>query len=169
MTTEAPRPPVEVRSAHLVLPGETNAHGTLFGGSLVQWMDQVAAIAAVRFCGRAVVTASLESIDFRRPVRVGAVVELIAAVIYSGRTSLIVRVAVYGEHPGSERVLCTTGYFSLVAVDAEGRPAPVPPLAVTGAAAERDWREGEAVRRRAAERRQPHQSTRPGDSAAPDR
>jgi acyl-CoA hydrolase len=153
MTERVPRPPVEVRYAQLVLPGDANHFGGLFGGTLLQWMDKTAAIAAVRFCRRDVVTASLESIDFRHPIHVGEIVELIARVIHTGRTALIVQVEVYREPLSGERQLCTSGYFSMVAVDAGGRPAPVPPLLVEGAAAERAWRAGEAIRARAAARR----------------
>jgi acyl-CoA hydrolase len=153
MTAADPRPAVEVRYAQLVMPGDANNYGGLFGGTLLQWMDKTAAIAAVRFCRRAVVTASLESIDFRHPVRVGEMVELAARVIYAGRTSMIVQVEVYSEQLAGERQLCTSGYFSMVAVDADGHPAPVPPLLVEGEAAASAWREGEAIRARAAARR----------------
>ena len=148
-----PRPPVEVRYAQLVLPGDTNNYGGLFGGTLLQWMDKTAAVAAMRFCGCAVVTASLESTDFRVPIHAGAVVELVARVIYTGRTSMIVEVEVYTEELGGESRLCTDGFFSMVAVDAEGRPTPVPPLLIEGEAAERRWRTGEAIRAHAAARR----------------
>jgi acyl-CoA hydrolase len=153
MTPAEPRLPAEARSVHVVLPGDTNNHGGLFGGTLLQWMDKTAAIAAMRFCQRAVVTASLEGIDFRQPIHVGAMVEIIAQVIYTGRTSLVVQVAVYREHLDGERLLCTSGFFSLVAVDDQDRPTPVPPLLVAGEAAQAAWSEGEAIRTRAAARR----------------
>ena len=148
-----PRPPGEARYAQYVLPGETNNHGTLFGGTLLQWMDKVAAIAAMRFCQRQCVTASLESLDFRRPIHAGSLVEIVAQVIYTGRTSMIVQLEVYTERLDGQRYLCTHGYFSLVAVDDAGRPAPIPPLLVEGEAAEAAWRVGETIRARAAARR----------------
>ena len=69
MTAETLRPDVEVRSVQTVLPGDTNPYGSLFGGMLLQWMDKMAAVTAMRFCRQPVVTASLESLDFRRPGR----------------------------------------------------------------------------------------------------
>lgn len=148
-----PRPAREARYAQYVLPGETNNYGSLFGGTLLQWMDKIAAIAAMRFCQQPCVTASLESLDFRRPIHAGALVEIIARVIFTGRTSMIVQTEVYTEELDGTRDLCTHGYFSLVAVDPNGRPAPIPPLLVEGEAAEAAWREGELIRARAAARR----------------
>jgi len=78
---------------------------------------------------------------------------VVARVIYAGRTSLIVQVEVYTEALAGDRHLCTSGYISMVAVDAAGRPAPVPPLLVEGEAAAAAWRAGEAIRARAAARR----------------
>jgi acyl-CoA hydrolase len=149
----APRPPAEARYAQIVLPGDANNYGSLFGGALLQWMDKTAAIAAMRFSGRSVVTASLESIDFRLPIHVGAMVEVVAHVIYAGRTSMIIRVEVFTEELGGQRRLCTDGFFSMVAVDADGHPTPIPPLLVEGEAAARDWRTGERIRANAAARR----------------
>lgn len=148
-----PRPAPAVHSAQHVLPGETNNYGSLFGGTLLQWMDKTAAIAAMRFCQRPCVTASLESLDFRRPIHAGALVEIIARVIYAGRTSMIVQVEVYTEELTGARDLCTHGYFSMVAVDATGRPAPIPPLLVEDAEAERLRATGAAIRAHATARR----------------
>ncbi len=153
MSAPAPRPPVEVRYAQLVLPGETNPYGSLFGGTLLQWMDKTAAIAAMRFCQLSVVTAALESLDFRQPIRVGEMVEMVARVIYTGRTSLIVAVEVFRERLDGDRTLCTSGYFSLVAIDAAGVPVPVPPLRVETANEQAAWRVGEAIRASADARR----------------
>lgn len=110
-----------------VFPTHSNPRGRLFGGQLVAWMDQAAGYAAMRRARNVVVTASIERIDFRVPVVVGDLVELHAVVESVGRSSLRVRVDVRREDPiTGERVLCTTGRFTLVAVDAHGRPAPVP-------------------------------------------
>ena len=90
-------------------------------------MDKAAAIAGLRFCRQPLVTASSERIDFRTPIHAGEIIEAIARVIFVGRTSMIVRVHIYAEHPlkGDKRV-CTTGYFSMVAVDAGGQPHHLP-------------------------------------------
>ena len=111
-------------------------------------MYKAAGIAALRFCRKPVVTASTERIDFRTPIHRGEIIEATAKVIYVGRTSLIVRINIYAEHPLiGERRICTTGYFSMVAIDAEGRPAPVPQLRRDDAEAEAEWHAGEEIRR----------------------
>jgi acyl-CoA hydrolase len=111
-----------------VFPTDTNPRGRLFGGTLVAWMDKAAGYAAMRQARNVVVTAAIEGIDFRVPVEQGHLVELVATVVSVGRTSLRVRVDVFREDAISEtRSLCTTGHFTLVSVDHEGRPAAVPP------------------------------------------
>jgi acyl-CoA hydrolase len=120
----------EERMADIILPGQTNNFGTMFGGDVMALMDKSAAIAALRFCRQAVVTASSERIDFRTPIGQGEIVEARSRVIYVGRTAMVVRVRVFAEHPlRGDRRVCTTGYFSMVAVSRDGgKPSPVPEL-----------------------------------------
>jgi acyl-CoA hydrolase len=120
----------EERMADIVLPDQTNGFGTMFGGDVMAMMDKAAAIAALRFCRQPVVTASSERIDFRTPIGQGEIVEARSRVIHVGRTSMVVRVRLFAEHPlQGERRVCTTGYFSMVAVGRDGaRAQPVPEL-----------------------------------------
>jgi acyl-CoA hydrolase len=120
----------------------------MFGGEVMAMMDKAAAIAGLRFCRQPLVTASSERIDFRTPIHAGEIIEAIARVIYVGRTSMIVRVHIYAEHPlkGDKRV-CTTGYFSMVSIDAQGQPVPVPRLLLEDDAARAEWTLGEDIRR----------------------
>jgi acyl-CoA hydrolase len=112
-----------------VFPTDTNPQGTLFGGQLVAWMDKAAGIAAMRQARRTVVTAAIENISFKVPILVGDLVELKALVVSVGRTSMVVEVEVFREGPfGTDRELCTVGRFTMVALDEERRPTPVPPL-----------------------------------------
>ena len=138
----------EIHIADIVLPNQTNGHGTMFGGDVMSLMDRAAAIAALRYARLPVVTASTERIDFRTPIQAGEIIEAVSRVIYAGRTSLIVRIHIYAEHPlvGDLR-LCTTGYFSMVAVDGAGRPTQVPPLLLEDEAARAEWPVGEEIRR----------------------
>lgn len=129
----APRPRKlanEERMADIVLPDQTNGFGTMFGGDVMALMDKAAAVAALRFCRQPVVTASSERIDFRTPIGQSEIVEAFSRVIFVGRTSMVVRVRIYAEHPlRGERRLCTTGYFSMVAVRRDDIvPTPVPEL-----------------------------------------
>jgi len=126
-----PREADWVVTTDIVFPHHTNTMGTLFGGRALELLDVNAAIACYRFARRAVVTASTEPIDFRAPVHVGEIVEVRSRVVWTGRTSMIVRGELVGENPRTgERRLATVGHISFVALDDDGRPIPVPPLLV---------------------------------------
>jgi acyl-CoA hydrolase len=138
----------EVRMADLVLPNQTNYYRTMFGGAAMAFMDKAAAIAALRFCRMPIVTGASEQIDFRQPVHEGEIIEALAKVIYAGRSSMIARVHIYGEHAlKGDRRLCTTGFFSIVAVSPEGNPLIVPELLLEDDTARAEWEEGERIHR----------------------
>jgi acyl-CoA hydrolase len=119
---------VEARVLEFVFPTDTDHLGTIFGGTLVAWMDKTAAFAAIRRARSPVVTASIDSINFKVPIKQGEMAELVARVERVGRTSLRVRVEVNREDPlDGSRELCTVGYFTMVALGEDGRPKPVPP------------------------------------------
>lgn len=108
--------PLISRLIDVVFPGDTNHHGTLFGGAGFALMDRVAFIAATRHGRVPFVTASCERIDYTAPVKLGQIVELTAKVTRVGRTSLSVTVEMIAENMvGGERVLCTRGLFHMVA------------------------------------------------------
>ena len=128
-------------------PNQANALGSLFGGRVLELMDINAAVACVRFCRSVVVTASTEPIDFRNPIYVGEIIEVKSRVVWTGRTSMIVRCEVHGENPLSgERRLCTIGHLNFVALGENGLPCPVPRLAVRDERERRHWETGQAVR-----------------------
>jgi acyl-CoA hydrolase len=115
----------------MVFPEQTNHYGTLFGGQALALMDKAAFIVASRYSRCAVVTASSEKCDFHVPVRQGQLIELCARVAATGRTSMTVEVELYSEDLlTGVRKLATRGRFLLVALDADGRPTPVPSLSV---------------------------------------
>ncbi|MEM1348340.1 MAG: acyl-CoA thioesterase [Myxococcota bacterium] len=116
----------------MVFPSQTNHYGTLFGGQAMALMDKAAFIVASRYARRTVVTASSEKCDFRVPVRQGQLVELIARVVETGRTSMHIEVELISEDLLSgDRQLATRGRFVLVALDGHGRPCAIPPLYTT--------------------------------------
>ncbi|WP_261664885.1 acyl-CoA thioesterase [Deinococcus sp. Marseille-Q6407] len=124
-----PAPRSRARMLEVVFPKDTNYHGTAFGGFLLSLMDKAASVAAVRHAGGGVVTARMDGVDFRIPLRVGDAVALDARVIRVGRSSMTIQVDVYREHMASgEQELATTGTFVFVAVYENGKPRPVPPL-----------------------------------------
>ncbi|OLV17694.1 Acyl-CoA hydrolase [Deinococcus marmoris] len=113
----------------MVFPGDTNHHGTLFGGEALSFMDSAAFIAATRYCRRKVVTRHLDAMEFSRPIPQGSLVELVARVIKTGRSSMTVLVELFIEQMYSDqRELGCTGTFVLVAIGDDGQPTPVPNL-----------------------------------------
>ena len=132
---------IEITRTELVLPNMTNVHGTMFGGKVLEMMDMTCAIAAMRFCRKPVVTISSEHVDFKVPIRAGSVIEMKAKVVYTGTTSMAVKVTLHSQHPAEESSrLSTTGFFNFVALDRTGRHAvPVPELIVEGEEAQADW------------------------------
>jgi uncharacterized protein (TIGR00369 family) len=118
--------PIVERRTEIVFPTDVNHYGTLFGGKAVAMMDVVASIAAMRAAHKPVVTASIDRVDFKSPIRQGDFVETIARVVNIGRTSITVEVELWGQIPETgERTLSTVGKFVMVAVDPQGRPTPV--------------------------------------------
>jgi acyl-CoA hydrolase len=113
----------------LVFPTDTNHHGTMFGGTLMQYIDKISAISAMRHAGKPVVTASTDSLDFLSPIRLGEAFELEAFVTSTHRTSMEVYVVVRAENlfTGDRRVTCTA-FSTFVAVDETGKPVSVPPV-----------------------------------------
>ncbi|WP_338471769.1 acyl-CoA thioesterase [Niallia sp. XMNu-256] len=111
----------------LVLPPDTNSFGTMFGGKLMAYIDDIAAIAAMRHARKLVVTASSDSVDFLSPIKEGHSVSLEAFVTSTGRTSMEVFVKVVGEDmPSGERKVCAISFLTFVALDENGRPTKVP-------------------------------------------
>src|SRR5205814_5229718 len=88
-----------VEMTEIVLPGDTNALGTIFGGKVMQWIDIAASVAGLRHSGGPVVTASIDALHFLMPIHVGEIVVLQASVNYVGRTSMEVGVRVEAERP----------------------------------------------------------------------
>jgi acyl-CoA hydrolase len=118
---------VEMRE--MVMPNNTNALNTVFGGTVMSWIDIAAAMVAARHCGRPVVTAHIDDIDFIAPIKVGYHVLIQASMNYVGRTSMIVGVKVTSENPYTgESRKTTKAYLTFVALDDLGRPIEVPGL-----------------------------------------
>ncbi|WP_260928077.1 acyl-CoA thioesterase [Novosphingobium sp. 9] len=130
--TESPSPIVidrPVRLIDTIFPGETNHHGTLFGGVALAHMDKVAFFAATRHGRAPFVTARSERIDFEAPGRIGDLIEVTGRVVRVGNSSLDVEVEVFAEEPlTAERRRCTRGLFTMVAVKGPDTRLPLPPL-----------------------------------------
>lgn len=118
---------VEMRE--LVMPNHTNTLSTVFGGTVMGWIDIAAAMVAARHCARPVVTAHIDDIDFIAPIKMGYHVLIQASLNYVGKTSMIVGVKVTSENPFTGECRTTTkAYLTFVALDDLGRPVEVPEL-----------------------------------------
>ena len=131
----------------IVLPQHANVLGTAFGGTVLSWVDICAAVVAQRHCGRVAVTAAIDGVVFRAPIRVGDVVRLRGRVNAVFRSSLEVEVTVEREDPALSRTQCVGALLTFVNVDDDGRPMAVPSLSPE--TPEEQARQTEALERRA--------------------
>lgn len=120
----------KVEMTEIVFPNDANPLGNAMGGRVMQWIDICAAVAAGRHARTPVVTASVDSIHFHRPVPVGGVVVLRASVNFAGRTSMEVGVKVWQEDRATgSRNHVVSAYLTFVSLDPRtGVPRPVPPI-----------------------------------------
>lgn len=119
----------QVIMTELVLPSHTNALGSIFGGTIMAWIDIAAAIAAQRHSGKEVVTASIDRLDFVAPVYKGWVVNMKASVNFTSRTSMEVGVRVDAENPKTGETFHTaSAYTTFVALGSNGKPIEIPGL-----------------------------------------
>ncbi len=126
----APPSASRVEMSQLLLPQDTNNLGTAFGGTIMAWIDLCASMAAQRHSRSIVVTASMDRIDFLAPIKGGQHVTLLGMVNYVGRTSMEVGVRVESEDPLSgQRTHAASAYLTFVALDGDGAPHRVRPLA----------------------------------------
>ncbi|MBU0903622.1 acyl-CoA thioesterase [Paenisporosarcina quisquiliarum] len=127
MTNTIPMSDSRTIQTHLVLPPDTNHHETIFGGKVLSYIDEIAAITAMKHCKSGVVTASIDSVDFLSSARVGDVLELEAVVSSTGRTSMEIYVRVQSMNLiTGETKLTTESFLTFVAIDQAGKPIPVP-------------------------------------------
>lgn len=114
---------------HLVLPPDTNALGTIFGGRLMEWIDIGAAIVATRHCHQVAVTASMDALNFIHPIKLGDIVILKASVNYTHKSSMEIGVKVEAENGKTgERKHTASAYLTFVALDDNKKPIPVPAI-----------------------------------------
>jgi acyl-CoA thioesterase YciA len=116
----------------LLLPKDTNAYGTIFGGVILSHIDLASAVQAQRVAPHRYVTRAMNAVEFHEPVLVGDLVSFYAETVRVGRTSVTVRVSVEAERRGgvagaSTLIQVTEAEVVLVAVGADGRPVPVHP------------------------------------------
>jgi acyl-CoA hydrolase len=131
----------------LVLPNDTNMLFNLMGGKLMHWMDIVAAISALRHSNRLVVTASVDNVSFKEPIKLGNVVTLKAKVTRAFKTSMEVHIEVWAEDiPAKKKFKSNEAFFTFVALDETGKPVAIPP-AIAESLQEKELYEGAHNRR----------------------
>ena len=112
----------------LAMPADTNPSGDIFGGWVLAQMDLAAGIVAAQRAQGRVATAALDGMSFHKPVYVGDLVSCYAKVVRVGRSSMTVQVDTFVlRRRAGDEVKVTEGRFTLVAIDEEGRPRPLPP------------------------------------------
>ncbi len=111
----------------LVTPDMANFSGHMHGGELLKYLDRVAYSCAMRYAGSYVVTLSVDKVLFKQPINIGEMLTFLAAVNYTGKTSMEIGIKVIAEDLIKKSVRHTNScYFTMVALDEEGNPKPVP-------------------------------------------
>ncbi|NLW79098.1 MAG: acyl-CoA thioesterase [Ruminococcaceae bacterium] len=133
----------EIENVFPLIYKHMNSHGRLFGGVLMQWIDQLAGMVAYRHAHQRVITAVVDSLAFKGPAFIDEVVVMHGCVTYVGRTSIEVKVDTFVETIGVERRQINEAYLVMVAIDEKGEPCPVPGLELETEEQKHEWAMGE--------------------------
>jgi len=116
----------ETKQCKVIFPHTLNDHNTLFGGTVMQWMDEVAYITATRFAKKKMVTVSVDHIKFLKPIKPGTIAEIIGKVVKTGNVKIEIQIEIYTEDIQSDqRQKSVTAQFIFAAVDHENKPIPL--------------------------------------------
>lgn len=157
MTEPCPSPATLSRSVsysraeqvHIIMPGDCNQSFRLFGGKLMEWVDVVAAVVARRHSACEVTTAAIDRLEFLAPVELNDIVMLQGRMVYVGKTSMLVCVDTYVENASCRAVTrahVNRAYLTMVALDTQQNPTPVPALALETDEERADYTAGKARR-----------------------
>ena len=136
-----------VETVHIVRPNHLNGANRLFGGILMQWIDEVAGIVAKRHSGSNVTTASVDNLTFLKGAYQNDLVVIKGKMTWVGSSSMEVCVDTYVENPRGERVRINNAHFMMVALDENDKPMAVPRLILSNDDEELAWSHGEERRR----------------------
>jgi len=136
-----------VETVHIVRPSHLNGANRLFGGILMQWIDEVAGIVAKRHSGANVTTASVDNLTFLHGAYQNDMVVIKGKLTWVGSTSMEVCVDTYVESPSGERHRINNAHFMMVALDKDDKPVPVPPLVLRTDDERLAWSHGEERKR----------------------
>ncbi len=128
---------------HLIRYQHLNGQRRLFGGMLMQWIDELAGAVALRHTGGEVITASIDNLVFKEPAFLGDLVVLKGRLTYIGKTSMEVQVDTYVEAADGQRKMINQAYLVMVSLDENGVPCGVPPVRLCSEKEKEAWRAGE--------------------------
>lgn len=138
----------QVEMVQSVFPNDANPLGNIFGGRVMEFIDIVGSISAMRHARHRVVTASMDQVNFKNPVYVGEILILRASVNFVATTSMEVGVKVIAENPlTGEHRHTSSAYLTYVAVNEDGKPAPVAPIVPETDEEKRRYREAQERRK----------------------
>ena len=146
----------KTETAHMIRPTHLNGAGRLFGVTLMQWIDEVAAVVAKRHSGSKVTTASVDNLTFLKGAYQNELVIIKGKVTWVGRTSMEVCVDTYVENLNGERVKINNAHFIMIALDENDKPIEVPKLKVETAEEKLAWEHGEERRKIRIRRKEEH-------------
>lgn len=132
----------KVEIAHIVRPTHLNGAGRLFGGILLQWIDETAGIVAKRHCNSNVITVAIDNLKFLKGAYQQDLVVLIGSLTWVGETSMEIRVDTYTENVLNERSLINTAYMVMVAMDQNNVPTSVPKIKLETEEEKKEWEAG---------------------------
>ena len=130
------------KTVHSLRPTDINGFGRLFGGQLMQWIDELAGIVARRHSGGQVTTASVDNLVFKKGAYINDILVMIGRVTYVGRTSMEVRVDTYVEDEQGKRSMINHAYLVMVMIDDDGNAIEVPQLIVRTESEKAEWAGG---------------------------
>lgn len=133
----------QTEQTYLMRPIYLNEYGNLFGGQLMEWIDEIASIVAMRHSEADITTACIDNLNFKEGATVNDVIVLRGKITYVGRTSMEVRVDTYVESRQGIRKVINRAYVVMVAVDEHHHPIPVPGLVVESESEKAEWEGGE--------------------------
>ncbi len=147
MSEQPQSPKRDLTMSVLMTPDMVNFSGNIHGGHILKLLDQVAYACASQYAASYVVTLSVDKVLFKEPVHLGELLTLRANVNYTGRTSMEVGIRVEAQDIKTRKVRHTNScYFTMIAVDDEGKPTPVPPLVLENELQERRFNEAKMRR-----------------------
>jgi len=142
-----------VETVHIVRPNHLNGANRLFGGILMQWIDEVAGIVAKRHSKCNVITASVDNLRFLKGAYQNEMIVIVGKLTYVGTTSMEVRVDTYVENKSGVRKAINRAYFVMVALDENDQPVPVPQLILETEAEKAEWESAKKRREIRAQRK----------------